>query len=159
MPTAKVLMKNCKHCSAPMERKRINGRLEDFTVFQKRKFCDQKCMAEAMLKEDPSRSARNKMSRKIGLKPACEKCGTTQKLAIHHQDRNWRNNDPSNLQTLCGSCHTSLHHACGEISPAQPKPPCMYCGKQSYRAGVCSTCRTRIMTHGTPFPKQKEQTL
>ena len=87
MPTAKVLMKNCKHCSAPMERKRINGRLEDFTVFQKRKFCDQKCMAEAMLKEDPSRSARNKMARKIGLKPACEKCGTTQKLAIQPEER------------------------------------------------------------------------
>ena len=35
----------------------------------------------------------------------------------------------------------------------QEKPPCVYCGKVSYRSGVCNTCRTRIRRHGTPSPK------
>jgi len=42
----------------------------------------------------------------------CVQCGagTRQtRLVIHHKDVNKRNNSPSNLQTLCVSCHGRLH--------------------------------------------------
>lgn len=152
MPIEKTLTKHCEHCAEPMSRKRFNGRLEDFTRFSLRKHCDQFCSAEAMKKEDPLREAYAKRARKQSLKSACETCGTTERLSIHHEDRNWRNNDPSNLKTLCSSCHTSLHHSRGEIRQAQPKPPCVYCGRDGYRAGVCNTCRTQIRRNGMPSP-------
>lgn len=47
---------------------------------------------------------------------ACVRCGMTdaehrakwcRPITIDHKDRNRRNNDPSNLQTLCLSCHGS----------------------------------------------------
>lgn len=150
--------RNCAHCGASLERKRFNGRLEDFTRFLQRKFCDQKCMADAMLKEDPSRQAYAIRARKH-LGPHCERCGTPMKRSIHHKDRDWRNNDPQNLSTLCASCHTSLHHAAGDISPQREKPPCKFCGNPSYRSGVCNTCRTRIRRHGDPFRGRNKSAL
>lgn len=38
-------------------------------------------------------------------KSYCEKCGSTEKLEIDHIDANRSNNELSNLQTLCNSCH------------------------------------------------------
>lgn len=142
----------CGHCDTLLERKRINGRLEDFGVFNRRKFCGRECMAAHMMKDDPNRQAYAIRARKQSLKKCCELCGTIDRLTIHHKDRNWRNNTPSNLQTLCNSCHTSLHHLeGGTYRQAQEKPPCKFCGKQSYRSGVCNTCRTRIRKHGDPY--------
>ena len=57
-------------------------------------------------------------------KHTCQKCGATEEvvclkggrsktrtnLVVHHIDENPRNNEPSNLITLCGFCHLSLHH-------------------------------------------------
>lgn len=40
---------------------------------------------------------------------ACSRCGSTNRLTIHHKDHNHNNNDPSNLVCLCRSCHASLH--------------------------------------------------
>lgn len=58
-------------------------------------------------------------------KSACEACGFDGdgrrdedgflrtkphiKLTVHHLDKNVRNNDPSNLQTLCRPCHDLVH--------------------------------------------------
>ena len=158
MPGIKTLVKHCAHCFKKMERDRFNGRLEDFTIFQKRLYCDRDCMATAMQTADPSRHAYARRARKVALKANCEKCGTTAKLAIHHDDLNWRNNSLTNLHTLCGSCHTFLHHARGDIKPAQPKPPCKFCAKPSFRSGVCNTCRTQIRRYGAPRPSTSEPT-
>lgn len=38
-------------------------------------------------------------------KEFCEKCGSKKKLQVDHIDADRSNNDPSNLQTLCHSCH------------------------------------------------------
>ena len=38
-------------------------------------------------------------------KGACEQCGSKKNLMVHHKDGNRKNNEPSNLQTLCWSCH------------------------------------------------------
>lgn len=43
------------------------------------------------------------------IKNACEKCGSTKHLCVHHIDRDRQNNIDSNLQTLCKSCHQREH--------------------------------------------------
>lgn len=42
---------------------------------------------------------------------ACEKCRRkdVRTLVVHHKDRNHKNNDPDNLQTLCANCHFRVH--------------------------------------------------
>ena len=47
--------------------------------------------------------------RKVKTKINCEKCNATTNLGIHHKDYDHYNNNPKNLQTLCVSCHMSLH--------------------------------------------------
>ncbi len=37
--------------------------------------------------------------------PACEVCGTNEHLQVDHIDGNRENHAPSNLCTLCRSCH------------------------------------------------------
>lgn len=41
-------------------------------------------------------------------KKRCSKCGGTKNLMVHHKDNNRSNNKPSNLQTLCWSCHEKI---------------------------------------------------
>ena len=83
---------------------------------------------------------------------SCEDCGSTKTLCAHHQDGNWTNNSPSNIKTLCSSCHTSLHHKQGDIFQTKPKSPCIICGKPSYRSSqkLCNTHRTRLRRYGNP---------
>jgi hypothetical protein len=46
-------------------------------------------------------------------KDSCERCGfvpeVREQLAVHHADENRKNNDPSNLMTLCHNCHALIH--------------------------------------------------
>jgi len=39
----------------------------------------------------------------------CNRCGSTDHLAVHHVDRNRRNCDPENLEVLCKGCHNREH--------------------------------------------------
>ena len=50
---------------------------------------------------------------------ACQKCGETERLHIHHKDRNKHNQDPSNLIVLCLPCHRAEHR--GEPRRRGPK--------------------------------------
>jgi len=44
MREAKNSIRNCKHCGSLLTRKRNeSGRLEDFTAFNRRKFCGHDC--------------------------------------------------------------------------------------------------------------------
>lgn len=99
-------VKFCEACGKQLARKRFaSGRLEDRTVFLKRRHCSQSC---ANSRQEITRSGhayRAKPYRKL----RCEHCQTTRKLHVHHKDRNWRNDDPANLQTLCETCHLELH--------------------------------------------------
>lgn len=47
----KELIKYCQFCGRKLERKRFNGRLEDFGAFKKRKCCDLKCYKKSILKD------------------------------------------------------------------------------------------------------------
>lgn len=42
-------------------------------------------------------------------KDTCESCGTILHLVGHHKNRNRQNNDRSNIETLCRSCHAVEH--------------------------------------------------
>jgi 5-methylcytosine-specific restriction endonuclease McrA len=45
---------------------------------------------------------------------ACQSCGSSGRLDIHHRDRNKRNQDPANLAVLCHRCHMQEHARAGE---------------------------------------------
>ena len=47
--------------------------------------------------------------RKVVAKTKCERCSCKINLCIHHKDFDHYNDDPSNLEILCISCHISLH--------------------------------------------------
>lgn len=46
-------------------------------------------------------------------KPGCERCGFIPRhmcqMDVHHKDRNHKNNNPDNLETLCALCHRLEH--------------------------------------------------
>ncbi len=51
----------------------------------------------------------NQVYREFHLYVICEECGTSEDICIHHRDTNKKNNQISNLQALCRSCHMILH--------------------------------------------------
>jgi 5-methylcytosine-specific restriction endonuclease McrA len=40
---------------------------------------------------------------------ACQRCGSTRNVDVHHKDENRHNSDLSNLEVLCRSCHSKAH--------------------------------------------------
>jgi len=154
-PRKKDPIKYCVHCGNLLRRKRYNDTLESMNVFQKRKFCDLLCFAKGIRKKEiQSKSYLKRKEVRNSIKKACETCGTNQKLQIHHINRDRSNNKPSNLKTLCSSCHMKHHHAQGDIFTKKPKPPCKVCGNPSYRLELCHTHLSRFKKHGSPFLKK-----
>ena len=49
-------------------------------------------------------------------KEACENCGSTRFLCVHHKDEDRTNNVEGNLETLCKRCH-QVHHGCVDNLP------------------------------------------
>lgn len=98
-------MKHCERCGVLLTRKRFGKRLEDRGVFLRRRFCGLSCSNS---KVEVGKSAHHWRARQQKAQ-ACEGCGTTVGLHVHHKDRNPANNSPENLTTLCGSCHLRLH--------------------------------------------------
>jgi ssDNA-binding Zn-finger/Zn-ribbon topoisomerase 1 len=103
----------CEACGVLIYRTRMpGGKLMSRSVFLKRRFCGKKCAGKEFSKlyrqDDAEHSASHRKARL--LKPAgpCERCGKPGR-DVHHKDRNWRNNEPSNLERLCRSCHTAHH--------------------------------------------------
>ena len=92
-----------------MERRRFaSGVLECMTSFTKRKLCSRKCKDASVVKEVVSKNQYRYRARRM-RKPQCEQCGSVSKLQVHHIDKDVSNNTPMNLQTLCASCHNTLH--------------------------------------------------
>ena len=109
--------KHCAYCNAIMHRKRINGRLEDYKAFTRRKYCNRECMKRAFVKQGNSNqqySPAHHSSRKIiyliqGRQMICENCGSNKNIDVHHKDMNYKNNSIENLMLLCRSCHLKIH--------------------------------------------------
>ncbi len=106
----------CEFCGEELQRKRFNGRLEDFNVFLNRKFCSRDCMKKSYLKigkNEQTYSNAHTTARKInehllGLEE-CQNCYGKENLDIHHIDGDWQNNELDNLTCLCRSCHMKVH--------------------------------------------------
>jgi hypothetical protein len=103
-------LNHCRKCGTRLKRKRFNGRLEDRRAFLRRRFCDQTCMAHAYVKNTPSHADTFRWRARKLRGRCCEVCGATTNLAAHHLDGNEQHNSPTNIQTLCGRCHTTHHH-------------------------------------------------
>jgi hypothetical protein len=104
--------RSCVWCATPLTRKRFStGRLEDRGRFLLRMYCDRACKDQAQTNADTTnRQTMYARSRKH-LKTACERCGATDRLHVHHRDKDITNNDPGNLETLCVVCHNRHHFA------------------------------------------------
>ena len=98
--------KYCKHCGMKLERKRMNGRLEDKGVFLRRKYCSRTC---GNSREHPINITTYYLRARKHIKKYCEACGSTTRLQVHHIDQHPENNQASNIQTLCKSCHDFWH--------------------------------------------------
>lgn len=92
---------------------------------------------------------RTKALRKALRKPACERCGGSQRLGTHHLDGNPANNEAANLMTLCPPCHTTWHWQHGK--PRRIPKPCSVCGNPSRRAGMCQKHFQRLRLYGDPL--------
>lgn len=120
-PKIKILNKPhyCLFCGKELVRKRINGRLEDFTVYQRRKYCNMDCFQNDRILNFSkthhdqdyrcSHATAQKLAKRFLNTEMCELCGSTKKLDVHHKDEDYNNNNITNLQILCRSCHMKIH--------------------------------------------------
>lgn len=103
----KYMKKYCLNCKKYIEPK-------PSVCYARRKYCSYKCDMEFREKIYPLYQQHKK--------PNCEHCGIGQgekegtyyewsnkRLLVHHIDGNPANNNPSNYQTLCRTCHGKAH--------------------------------------------------
>lgn len=147
--------KTCRNCNSVMSRKRHQGALESTQTFKRRVFCNRTCMAEWMEGRTtvPGDQNGRRQAAKT-TKPACEICGrNSTRLCVHHKDENPRNNEKSNLITLCGSCHGRCHSP-NYTKMGRLREPCKYCTKPSARQGLCNTHLSRLKRYGDALAKK-----
>lgn len=141
---------NCQACGKRLVRKRFPSGLEDLARFRLRKYCDQACMAtgyEGQIKNPTPQNSRRQSAKK--RKAQCELCGKPGRH-VHHRDENPLNNEASNLQTLCVSCHRRSHSP-NFMGTAARRKPCLHCSKPAVKKGLCWTHNTRRKKYGDPL--------
>jgi hypothetical protein len=136
-------LKHCAACGTLMQRKRINERLEDYGAFQRRVYCNRECMAQGMTKEVCASLSHSRIKAHKSVKARCEMCAATWRLHVHHKDENPHNNAPTNLMTLCPSCHRKAHSPNFGVN-------CQHCDKPAVKAGLCNSHLTRRRKYGDP---------
>ena len=140
----------CQYCGEKLERKVFSkGRLEDIAAFCKRKYCNRECMRKDWLtikrNNQNYRSAHatsQKINELILQEHACELCGSTQNLDVHHIDENYHNNEITNLMVLCRGCHMKQHKS---------KSKCIICGQPVKGHGYCNKHYIRYKKYGDPL--------
>jgi len=106
-------------------------------------------MARGMIREQVTRSAHAERAQRH-RKDACERCGTTVGLQINHRDRDWGNDDPANLETVCGSCHMKGHwQEPGRLFTVVART-CSLCGQPHKGYGYCAYHYQRFKRAGYP---------
>lgn len=153
MPRKQDPERVCGYCGKVLERKSINGRLEDRAVFLKRKYCNRTCMAQAYIQEEVTLAALRK--RAEGFRGnQCAECGAPEELAVHHLDANTANNAPDNLMTLCATCHTRWHWTHGK-KPWKRQSVCKICGEPARKLDMCQKHYQRFRKYGDPCLTKK----
>lgn len=144
-------VKFCLNCGKKLDRKQFNGRLEDFAIFSRRKYCSRECSWICCQRDSISLSGAYKRAAKYRAS-VCAVCTSTKHLGIHHKDRNPLNNSIGNLVTLCASCHTKLHWK--EDKKPRLKANCKVCGKPAKKLGFCQKHLTTCNNFGKkPYPR------
>lgn len=150
-------MPTCKNCHKELIRKQYlpGGRWEENLNFSRRVYCHRRCMAEAF--EGRIKVMNDKNSRRQSAKTRLEKCQICGRSGhhVHHKDENPQNNNPSNLMTLCGSCHRHCHSP-NFTETGEQRVSCKHCAKQSVKAGLCNTHLTRRLKYGDPLITKKK---
>lgn len=108
MPRKPDAKRYCRNCRAKLRRKMYGSQLESNLAFSRRKFCDQACMLQGWSKRKVGKQGYLWRARKH-RKATCERCQSIIGLQVHHKNRDWTDNRPENLETLCASCHRRLH--------------------------------------------------
>ena len=155
-PLAPTPIKHCLLCSKKMERKRRpSGTLEALLHFNKRIFCNRKCMGAWQEGRIKRMSAKNSRRQSVKLRQeCCERCGDVKMLAVHHRDSNPTNNDPANLMTLCARCHMQKHWQEWKET-TRPSKPCSVCGEPARKRGMCQKHFQRWKKYGDPCLTKK----
>lgn len=142
-------VKHCEACGKLLKRKRYNGTLESLNRFNLRKYCGAHCMGAAKMKAEPSLAALRKRAKHL-RGSVCAICGATSDLQTHHLDSDPSNNAPSNLMTLCGSCHTRWHWSHGK-RPSKRQSVCLHCEQPARKLDMCQKHYQRFKLYGDPF--------
>ena len=142
--------KYCGYCKKRLQRKTMNGRLEDYGVFTRRKYCDVLCMAKAKMKQEATAAAYRKRAAHYRA-GECSNCGSKDNLHIHHLDGDMTNNALANLMTLCGSCHGKWHWANGKSIPKRQRKSCSICGRPAKAMGYCQNHYRHYLLYGNPL--------
>ncbi|NCC47173.1 MAG: HNH endonuclease [Bacteroidia bacterium] len=108
----KTESKICPKCGKEFHRRRFGERLEDFTRWNQRIYCSKQC---SYIRPPLSNKTSYHRLARTFLSQSCQNCGSMENLDVHHKDRNYKNNDPDNLQTLCHSCHMKYHWQQGHL--------------------------------------------
>lgn len=152
-PTKPTPVNTCLACGRLMARKRTGKRLEDLGAFKRRRYCDRACMAKGMERDVCKSASRSRMKAHAFIKTACETCGRTEKLHVHHKDHNPFNNTRENLQTLCVRCH-ALAHSPNYAGTPEVRKSCRLCLRPSAKNGLCFTHISRQKRFGDPCLKK-----
>lgn len=152
MPSARKPdpLKNCQQCGSAMARKRFGGVLEDLSVFGRRKFCGRECMAASMegrIKVLNEKNSRRQATKQRG--PTCCECGDGEGLSAHHRNGDPLDNSPTNIATLCQSCHMKGHWRIWKQT-ARQETACLYCESRSRKLSMCQKHYQRWRKYGDP---------
>lgn len=152
-PAGRVLVGDrlCETCGKALEIKVYpSGSQESSTEYLKRRFCGRKCKGVSQrLANGPKLGGLphrgRKIARRMVVKSACEKCGTSNRLEVHHRDGDATNNDRDNLQALCMPCHRKEHKGVGCLVDG--------CNGKFLAFGYCSKHYQRFVKYGDPMVK------
>lgn len=142
--------RKCKACGNLIPRLVKNGRIQELAHYLKKVYCNRACMAQGMQKEICRSLSHSHSKAARTVKPACEACGKKGRLHVHHIDEDPTNNTPSNLKTLCSSCHRRSHSP-NFMADGVTRKRCKHCAQPSVRRGLCSSHLNRFRRHGDPL--------
>ena len=106
-----------KYCSTcGKQRKKENNRINSYNWRVREGLIEKPGVGSGGNQENENNPARKNGKSTIWQakrfrKDCCELCGSTRNIDLHHKNKNRRDWNPSNLQTLCRSCHASAHQS------------------------------------------------
>ena len=65
------------------------------------------------------------------------------------------NNHPTNLISLCASCHRRSHSP-NFTETGEVRKPCKFCEAESIKLGICETHLSRLRRYGHPLAKKRK---